>query len=150
VGWCSAGGVCDDDDDCEGFLTFCENIEPQSCEFHENVCRPKPDCLDECYPPGYRILPTLEASGTVRIVFTSQYFDVVQGVLSELRADGNYSRTDCKNFEFGSYTDTDPLPPGSDGRYYLLRAWSGVSCTDHGDSSLTPDPRDALDASCPP
>ena len=74
---------------------------------------------------------------------------MAHGTLSELRADGDYSRSDCAtalNYEF---TDTQALSPGS-GRYYLLRTNQGFSCTDHGDSAVTPDPRDAVDDACPP
>ncbi|MHC4066780.1 MAG: hypothetical protein ACYSUI_20075 [Planctomycetota bacterium] len=157
VGWCTAGGVCENDGDCPGVLNFCLDIQPQSCEFHENVCRPEPDCLNECYPPGCGIRPTLEASETIRIEFTRNWFDVVHGVLSELRADGDFSRHICDGST--SPPQTNPMLPSffvdgtdipGDGTYYLLRTREGVSCTDHGDSSLTPDPRDALDASCPP
>ena len=38
--------------------------------------------------------------------------------------------------------------PG-EARYFLARTVAGVSCVDYGDSSLVPDPREALDATCP-
>jgi hypothetical protein len=150
VGGCSATGeICENDDDCPGTLNFCFNLEPQTCEFHENLCRPEPNCLDECYPPECRIQARLEAPDTVRVPFTNQRFNVAHGTLSELRTDGDYARADCTTGLYDEYTDTQPLSPGS-GRYYLLRANLGFSCTDHGDSGLTPDPRDAVDDVCPP
>jgi hypothetical protein len=121
----------------------CENFQPQFCVTQ--------NCSDinECYPSQCRILPTLEASDFVNIVFTAQTFDVVQGVLSELRTDGDFFLSTCTSAVNDSFTDTQPTPPAGEGRYYLLGTVEGVSCTDHGDSTFVPDPRDDLDASCP-
>lgn len=83
---------------------------------------------------------------------TPPEFDVRHGLLSELRADWDFSRAAC----LGRFSDTPaidalPDPPAADGRYYLGRGLSSCVAQGHGDSSLTPDPRDALDAlpSCP-
>jgi hypothetical protein len=84
-------------------------------------------------------------------------FDVRDGLLSELRADRNFSRVAC----LGRFADTPatlPLadPPAGDGFYFLAKEWSappggGCFSQHYGDSNLTPDPRDALNglAECP-
>jgi hypothetical protein len=149
AGNCSAdGAACRSDDDCPGFINFCQNFQPQSCDFQTNFCDMRPECLDECFPPGCNILPTEGPSDIVEIVFTNQTFDAVSGDLSELRADGDFSQANCVAAVNDSYVNSFPLSPG-DGVYFLVRAVEGVSCTDHGDSTVVPDPRDGLDANCP-
>jgi len=74
-------------------------------------------------------------------------FHVVAGALSDLRAAGNFDEAICLAGFVTSTVDAMPDPPVGDGRYYLVR---GVGhCLSYGDSSLIPDPRDALDAANP-
>ncbi len=84
-------------------------------------------------------------------------FDVRYGLLSQLRADTNFSRIAC----LGRYADTPGTvgladPAAGDGYYFLAKEWSvppGGGCfgQDYGDANVTPDPRDSLDAmlECP-
>jgi hypothetical protein len=78
-------------------------------------------------------------------------FDLVTGLLSDLRGDGDYSRATCMG-RFSESPAADPLPaptPG-DGHYYLARGLRNCLGAHYGDSSLTPDPRDALESGpCP-
>ena len=75
----------------------------------------------------------------------SSEFDVVTGYLSDLLADTDFSQATC----LGTYSanpavDPLPEPPVGDGRYYLARGLTSCVGAHYGDSSLTPDPRDAL------
>jgi hypothetical protein len=73
-------------------------------------------------------------------------FDVRYGLLSELHADRDFSRIDCLGRFFDTpASDTLPDPPPGDGHYYLARGLSSCIAQGYGDSSLVPDPRDALD-----
>jgi len=91
-------------------------------------------------------------SHDVDVVGLQSNLDVVSGLISELRADQDFSRA-CG---LGSFIDTTqavdqrPDPSPGDGYYYLV---SGTCASDigFGDSSLVPDPRDALVAppTCP-
>jgi hypothetical protein len=75
----------------------------------------------------------------------SSEFDVVTGYLSELLADTDFSRATCLGAYFASpAVDTLPEPPVGHGRYYLARGLTSCVGAHYGDSSLTPDPRDAL------
>ena len=100
---------------------------------------------------GCSITVTDDGTGTL-IWFTpeSSEFEVVSGLLSELLADGGFSRTACLGtFSTSPAVDTLPGPDPGDARYYLA---NGPSCMSagYGDSSVVPDPRDALDAGpCP-
>jgi hypothetical protein len=79
-------------------------------------------------------------------------FEVRYGLLSELRADRNFSRASCMGHFFDTPgTDTLPSPTAGDGYYYLARGLSSCVAQGHGDSTVVPDPRDALDAmsTCP-
>jgi hypothetical protein len=76
-------------------------------------------------------------------------FDVVAGYLSELHADGDFSRPSCMgSYPVGPAPDTLPELLEGQGRYYLAR---GQFCRaeGYGDSSLDPDPRDELELSGP-
>jgi hypothetical protein len=146
IGTCTQDpSFCQTDDDCVGFLNLCQGFQDQVCGSNANTCTAgTPSCLDECFPPECGILPTLGV-----IEFTQQQFDSVYGLLSELHADADFSRAMCDPIlNTGSWV-LPPHPIVGDGQYFLLRAVEGVSCTDHGDSTLVPDPRDAMDASCP-
>lgn len=93
------------------------------------------------------------------LVFTHQGFDVVTGLATELTSDGDFTGAQCEGVLtpvlspvpslLAIVADPAAPPPPGDSRYYLTRAVEGVSCVDHADSSLEPDPRDLLDATCP-
>jgi hypothetical protein len=79
-------------------------------------------------------------------------FEVATGSVDLLRADLGFARTQCLagGIAGGSYADSRP-GPGADGLwYYLVRAVNTCGNGTFGDSSLSPDPRDALDAAFPP
>jgi hypothetical protein len=96
---------------------------------------------------GCRITVTTDGPDTL-IFFApgSSRFDLVTGDLADLLTEGGFSQSVC----LGSYSagdpavDTSPDPPAGDGRYYLARGYTGCVPMQYGDSSLTPDPRDAL------
>jgi hypothetical protein len=83
----------------------------------------------------------------------SSSYDVVTGLLSELRTAGNYESSSClvNGHSDTPYDDDRPDPAVGDGYYFVLRAKNGCGTGSYGDSSLSPDPRDDLDASglCP-
>ena len=99
-----------------------------------------------------------DESGQTTVNFVSHDVDVgglqsdlyvATGFLAELREDRNFDRSGC----LGLFIDTTqavddrPDPAPGTGYYYLARG----TCSDptYGDSSLVPDPRDALDLSDP-
>src|SRR5262249_52785580 len=99
--------------------------------------------------------------GLVRLSWTSEdptagvatTYDIVNGLLGDLRTSGSFSAATCLagNVADTPYDDaTSPPPPGS-GRYYLIRAQNACGAGTYGNSSLVPDPRDALDSgsTCP-
>jgi hypothetical protein len=72
-------------------------------------------------------------------------FDIVTGLLSDLHANGDYSQADCLgSFSASPATDLS-VPPVGTGYYYLSRGLSICAAQGYGDSTLDPDPRDALD-----
>ena len=81
----------------------------------------------------------------------SSEFDVVTGYLSELLADTDFSQATCLGTYLASpAVDTLPEPPVGDWRYYLARGLTSCVGANYGDSSLIPDPRNALAAGpCP-
>ncbi len=79
-------------------------------------------------------------------------FKVVSGSLAELRASGSFALASC----LGIYAENPGLdffedPPPGDGRYYVATGTTSCLAQGYGDSSLDPDPRDALESSgvCP-
>ena len=64
---------------------------------------------------------------------------------------GGFSLATCLGtFPASPAVDDLPAPPLGDGRYYLARGQTNCVGAGYGDSSLLPDPRDALDAGpCP-
>jgi hypothetical protein len=80
-------------------------------------------------------------------------YDVVTGLVSDLIAQDNYSSATCGINDHADtpYVDVNADPAVGAVRYWLVRAWNG--CTTgggtYGDSTETPDPRDALDAGVP-
>ena len=83
---------------------------------------------------------------------THPEFDVRYGLLSELMADRNFSRATCLGHFFDTPgMDSAPNPPMDDGYYYMGRGLDNCIPQGYGESSLVPDPRDALSAlaACP-
>jgi hypothetical protein len=79
-------------------------------------------------------------------------FDVRYGLLSQLRADRNFSRASCLGHFFNTPgTDMLPNPAVGDGYYYLARGLSSCVAQGYGASTLLPDPRATLNAqpTCP-
>ncbi len=85
------------------------------------------------------------------VVGAGAVYDLVGGALSQLRADGNFGRATClvSGFADTPYTDTSAAPPVGDAEYFLVRGRNGCGLGTYGDSGLSPDPRDALDAGAP-
>ncbi len=73
-------------------------------------------------------------------------YDLVGGLLSDLRSVGDYRNSVCvANDEPDTpYTDAQGNPPTGDGHYVLVRA-QGCGSSSYGDGSLVPDPRDGLE-----
>jgi hypothetical protein len=89
---------------------------------------------------------SLNGSGTV--------YDVVAGQLSDVRATGNFAAATCgvSGIVDPPFTDPSPNPAAGDARYWLVRARNECNLPGrgtYGDSTLVPDPRDALDAGAP-
>ena len=80
-------------------------------------------------------------------------YDVVTGLISGMLAVRDYSTATCgaAGLPDASYTDLDPDPAPHEIRYWLVRARNAcnVGRGTFGDSSISPDPRDALDAGTP-
>ena len=78
-------------------------------------------------------------------------FDIVTGNLADLRASSGFDDALC----MGSYSVSpafDPLadPDPGEGRYFMARGLISCMGAGYGISSLTPDPRGALDSGpCP-
>jgi hypothetical protein len=72
-------------------------------------------------------------------------YDIVGGSVVSLRSMGGFGGALCRAEDFPGSTFGDPttLPVG-DGWYYLIRASNACGIGAYGDSSLVPDPRDAL------
>jgi hypothetical protein len=78
-------------------------------------------------------------------------YDVVRGRLSELREDQGFARVTCllNGWADTPYMDALPSPAPGTGYYYLVHGQNSCGSGTWGDSSLVPDPRDALDAGVP-
>lgn len=98
-------------------------------------------------------LPTGEAqlswASLDGVVGSSAVYDLVSGTLDTLRQDQGFTTAACRttNVADTPYVDTFPDPPEGQGYYYLIRGRNTCASGTFGDSSLTPDPRDVLDAS---
>jgi len=84
---------------------------------------------------------------------TGTVYDVVSGLVSALLSSRNFSAAGCAMNDIADtpFTDPNPDPPAGNAYYYLVRARNScnVGNATYGDSSLMPDPRDALDAGAP-
>jgi xylan 1,4-beta-xylosidase len=76
----------------------------------------------------------------------STSYDVVDGLLSELRASNDFTDAACLLSQAGEPPAIDPGvdPPPGEGRYYLLRARNGCGVATYGAGSPLPDPRGGL------
>jgi hypothetical protein len=68
--------------------------------------------------------------------------ELALGSLSDLRADGGFSRAACLGTLSNPALDPTGSPASGEGLYFVGRGTAG--CSTYGDSSLDPDPRDAL------
>ncbi|MBD3867575.1 MAG: exo-alpha-sialidase [Acidobacteria bacterium] len=78
-------------------------------------------------------------------------YDVATGLLSDLLAGGTYVASSCLAADLPQpgYDDTRGNPATGDADYYLIRSRNGCGAGGYGDSGLSPDPRDGLDAASP-
>lgn len=85
------------------------------------------------------------------VVGPGAVYDVVWGIVSQLRADAGFARASCLVSELPDtpFTDTRPGPPVGQAIYYVIRGRNACGFGTYGDSGLTPDPRDVLDAGSP-
>ena len=85
------------------------------------------------------------------VVGPSAVYDVVSGLVAELRADAGFDRAACLASNLADTPTVDPRPgPGlGEAFYYLVRGSNSCGTGTYGDSSLTPDLRDLLDAGTP-
>jgi len=76
-------------------------------------------------------------------------FNVVSGLLSGLRATNDFSAATCLGTFSANPATDESMPPLGDAFYYLARGLSVCAADGYGDSTLDPDPRDALDLAGP-
>ena len=82
---------------------------------------------------------------------TATVYDLVTGLASDLRTSPGFGLATC---ELAGHPDTPfavagPDPPLGAARYWLVRARNTCGTGTYGDSTILPDPRDALDAGAP-
>ncbi len=95
----------------------------------------------------------------VRVAWASQdpaagsgtHYDLVAGDLDLLRGSGGFAGTSCRADDLPDTPFDDAVPPPAvgAGEFLLLRAQNGCGTGSYGDSTVAPDPRDALDAGGP-
>jgi hypothetical protein len=78
-------------------------------------------------------------------------FDLLRGRLSDLRGSGNYAQAACLGGFLNAPATDAGVPDAGDGFYYLARGRNCCGAEGYGDSTMVPDPRDALDlaSACP-
>ena len=78
---------------------------------------------------------------------TATRYDLVTGSLNLLRTNGTFGGVNCLAAAAAEppYEDFGAAPSPGEGFFYLLRARNGCGTGTFGNSSQTPDPRDALD-----
>jgi len=106
-------------------------------------------------------LDAIDLGGSTSISWDSQdalngtgtVYDVVTGLIGDLRMTATYAAAVCavNNDADTPFVDLNPAPAGGAVRYWLVRAANGcnVGPGTYGNSSVMPDPRDALDAGAP-
>jgi hypothetical protein len=85
------------------------------------------------------------------VVGAGALYDLLSGAISQLVFDRGYARAGClaNSLADTPFTDSRPGPPVGQAAYYLVRGRNACGLGTYGDSSLGPDPRDALDAGTP-
>ena len=75
-------------------------------------------------------------------------YDMVRGNLGALRSEGGYASASCDSLDLPDtpYLDPSADPAPGQGVYYLVRGRNTCADGTFGNSSLEPDPEDALDA----
>lgn len=78
-------------------------------------------------------------------------YRVVTGSIDSLRMDGGFASacTLAAGLDSPSHEDVRADPAPGQARYYLVQATNGCGAGSFGDAGVTPDPRDALDATPP-
>ena len=122
------------------------------------------DCLDsdpDVWQPPVEVhgVSVHKAPSVVEVSWSSQrisagpetHYDVVTGIVGELMVDRDYSRSTClvAGQDDSPYRDTRPSQEVGSAVYYLVRAVNVCATGSYGDSGLSPDPRDYLDAHGP-
>lgn len=83
---------------------------------------------------------------------TATDYDIVAGEVAQLRSEGGFASAVCvaDDVPDAPFVAAAAVPPGA-ARYWLIRACNACNAgaCSFGDSGLTPDPRDALDAAPP-
>jgi hypothetical protein len=81
------------------------------------------------------------------VVGPSTVYDLVTGLVGDLRAVGDYRGASCLQDGQANtpYTDTRPHPATGAAYYYLVRAQNVCGTGSWGDSGEVPDPRDGLE-----
>jgi hypothetical protein len=110
-------------------------------------------------PAEVQLLTVTKIAGAARLGWTSQLgtagactgYDVASGSLGQLRSDHHFGNAIClvNDRRAATYDDTRPDPPAGSGYYYLARAQNDRGTATFGDSSIVPDPRDALNGTLP-
>lgn len=100
-----------------------------------------------------------KVAGAARLSWTSQLatagactaYDIASGSLGQLRSDHHFGNAIClaNDRHVATYDDTRPDPSAGSGYYYLARAQNDRGTATFGDSSIVPDPRDALNNTFP-
>jgi hypothetical protein len=76
-------------------------------------------------------------------------FDIVKGLVSDLRSSGTYAAAACFVALADAPVTDSEVPPAGDAFYYLARGRNCCAAEGYGDSTTVPDPRDALDLASP-
>jgi hypothetical protein len=78
-------------------------------------------------------------------------YDIVSGGIAELLTTGSFGGASCLASDQPTppFDDMRPAPSPSNGDFSVLRAGNGCGNATYGDATITPDPRDVLDATSP-
>ncbi len=117
------------------------------------------DALSWGAPAEVAGLRVSRGTSAARLDWTSQAaaagpgtaYDIVTGYVADLLASRSYGAASCLASVWPAppYDDSRTGPPARDSFYYLARAKNGCGTATYGNSSLDPDPRDALDGNAP-